>query len=184
MPAKRKLDMGLHYSRWKRIKEGASVDKVAEDEGVRREAIQISFRMIEHQKSLYSFSTLETVQIESIMSLQKQERAAWETAFKAKIKEVHETPLGTVTVENPDHDTVLATSNVITSRISALRERKGMHVNVNAQANASSSSQGAGGISFESKLREILQRRKDQKTDVIEVPALPSGDDADVDDEG
>jgi len=191
MPASKPLVVrnALHYSRWKRIKDGASIEKVAEDDKVKPETVRDSFLLIETHKTLYSMPVLETNQVEMIMSLQKEERDSWREAFKAKHRDFHETPNGTVVTEEIDHDTALSASHAITDRIAALQPRsKGFNVNVQANASAGASANaGDGKMSFESKLREILQKRQQEQEEpaVIDVPALPAGDDDDADlDEG
>jgi hypothetical protein len=173
----------LHYSRWKRVKDGASIEKVAEEDHVKPATIQKSYLMIEERKNLFSMPILETKQVEMIMSLQEEERDSWREAFKAKHRDFHETPNGTVVTEHIDHEVVLSASHAISKRLEALQPRKGFNLNVSNTANAASSSSIPDGkMSFESKLREILQKRQEQKEEpaAIDVPALPSGDDDDA----
>ena len=174
----------LHLSRWKRIKEGSSIEKVAEEDGVSKTAVRNSFLNIETYKNIYSMQQLETAQIEMIMDLQEGEKLSLTEAFKAKIR----TFVGNSMVETPDHDTALSASHVITERISALRPNKGgLTINASASAGASSSSSSSGGsVSFEDRLRKILQKREQEKSsEAIEVPALTGGtsDDSNVTDE-
>ena len=179
----------LHYHRWKRIKDGASIEKVAEEDHVKPRTIQNSYLLIETRKNLFSMPVLETSTVEMIMSLRQEEEESLRAAFKAKHRDFHETPNGTVVVEEVDHDTALSASSRITERIAALQSRKGGGFNINMQQNATANASSGGGdgkMSFESKLREVLQRRKEQRVEVeaIDVPALPAGDDdGDVDED-
>lgn len=183
---KNKVDrFALHRARWNRIKAGESIEKVAESEGLTAGTIRKSYLLIEEHRNLYSMPTLETHQIEMILSVQEKERKTWNEAFDARVREFHETPNGTVVTERPDHDTALSASSQITARIAALQPRsKGIVVNAQANASAAAVAGGDGKISFESKLREVIQRRQDQKEEekaVIDVPALPAGEENDED---
>ena len=178
---------GVHPSRWQRIKSGMTLEEVAAQDGVAITTVRNSFLMMEDYKNLCSLPSLETAQIENIIKVKKLELEALESGLRATNKVYRDITVdGGKTVQElvevvPDHETRTATLSVINQKIAALQPRKGFSVNVDTKVGVNVAT---GRTSFEDKLREILQKRKQEEVpgQVIDVPALEEGDEGDVDD--
>jgi hypothetical protein len=179
---------GVHPSRWQRIKSGMTIEEVAAQDGVSAVTVRKSFLMMEDYKNLCSLPSMETAQIENIIKVKKLELEALESGLRATNKVYRDITVDGKTVQElievvPDHETRIATISTINQKIAALQPKKGISFNVDTKVGVNVAT---GRTSFEDKLREILQKRKQEEPSerVIDVPALEEGenDEGDVDD--
>jgi ribosome-binding ATPase YchF (GTP1/OBG family) len=178
----------IHHSRWQRIKNGMTLEEVAAQDGVSITTTRNSFLLVEDYKNLCSMPSLETAQIENIIKVKELELEALKSGLIATNKVYKDVTVDGKTVQElievvPDHETRIATISTINQKIAALQPKKGFSVNVDTKVGVNVAT---GRTSFEDKLREILQKRKQEEPSerVIDVPALEEGenDKGDVDD--
>ncbi len=164
-----------HVSRYNKHKNlNMSLEEIAAEEKTRLSTIRQSINSVEMYLAMNNLENLQASEIETILSTRQLQREAIARALIAK-KEIIQERTGEVLAVGEDHATQLDAYGKVTDRIEALQPRKGMQVNVAAMA--SSGGVGAASMSYERLLREINQRRREEKErKPLELPDSNEGE--------
>jgi hypothetical protein len=174
----RRLSRTIHKSRWDRAQQGLSVEEIAKEDGVRKQSIEASLRLVEMFRLTCAPSELELRQVETMMVIADQDQAALTRALNASHK-IYDAKGKKIGVE-PDFPIQMEAVKEVTKRTEILVGKKGggAGVNVNVQNNVGVL--GRSVVTFEDRLREIQQRRglAPAPTDITVSPEV--SDDEDV----
>jgi hypothetical protein len=172
----RRLSRTIHKSRWDRARQGLSIEEIAKQDKVEKEAIDKSLRMVELFRLNCAPSELELRQMETMLVIADQDEAALSRALNAH-HNVYDSKGKKVGVE-PDYTVQGEAMKEVTKRTEILIGKKnggaGGGVNVNVQNNVGVL--GRSVTTFEDRLREIQQRRGLIPGEGASLPAADSED--------
>jgi hypothetical protein len=175
----RRLSRTVHKSRWDRAQQGLSVEEIARQDKVQKEAVDKSLRLVEMFRLTCAPSEVELRQAETMMVLADQDEAALSRALNAHHKIYSADGKKSVGVE-PDYTVQLDAVKEMTKRTEVLIGKKNSGPSVNIQNNVGVL--GRSVVTFEDRLREIQQRRGLALPADITVSPEPMADEDPLDD--